>query len=448
MATSPPTIAFVTTTVNAVTVSLVPPTDPLYSHMLVFVYDVLTGAIAHASGAVAGPTYSTPPLTANRAYAVVAVAVDTGGEYSLPSNQMVTAETDTHDTHLGDPKVVITEIVQESRTKVRVIYRLEDTKDQILGELIEADYSFNGTFSDAQRMKESSDARHEGRFYLEFREAPFIINPHHYFIWDISELPDNTYHTFTLRFRAKSGALYSARVTPTILIDTTDLVGDIPVPVVVADTELLFRLPVFQGQTPLPGATVTVTEIRDDTDTDLLGAPVVIPALAAPNTHIYEDTISLPVGTYPPGRYRVFFTVAGAGYSATGSRTFVVVDTDYDINFALGGANLCLVYGKLVDNMDRPLVNAAVRATYIIEGNRYDRVSLTPITVYTNEYGFFAMHLLQNTEVVLEIQDLRYGQRVKVPAQRAANFNEIQYNQPSTLVRGSFGHVLPPEYQV
>lgn len=447
MATAPVGIALVTTTVDTVTVALTPPVDPLYDHALVRVYDSLTGLLVHTSGAISGPTYTTPALSPNRSYIVLAVAVDTGGEYSLPSNQVVVALTNTHNNPLGDPRVLITEVVQESPTKVRIVYRLEDTRDQLLGELVNAEYSFNGSFSDAETMRESTDPRHDGRFYLEFREAPFIINPHHYFIWDISDLPENTYHEFAIRLRAKAGAVYSAFATDTILIDRTGLNRDANIPVVVEDTELLFSMPLFRGQTGLTGATVTVTEIRDDTDTDLLGGPVVIPALAAPNDHIYEDTIAMPAATYAPGRYRVFFTATGSGYATSGSFEIVVVQDDYDINYALGGEELCVVYGRLIDNLGRPLVDASVTAVHILEGNRYDRVAVTPIVARTNQYGFFAICLLRNTEVVLEIPQLRYAQRLKIPMVRAASFSSIQYNQPSVLARGAYGHVLPPEYQ-
>lgn len=447
MATAPIQISFVTVTLNTVTVAITPPTDPLYDHALIFVYDVLTGALIHTSAPIAGPTYTTPVLSPNRAYSVVGIAVDTGGENSEPSNELVTAETNAHNNVVGDPRVVITDVVQESNTKVRIEYRLEDVKE-LLGELVNAEYSFNGLFTDALQMQEAmTDPRHDGRFFLQFQDPPMIVDPHHYFIWDISELPKNTVHEFQFRFRGKSGALYTGMVVTPVDIDTTEPVGDHPVPVVVADTGLLFRLPLLNGQTPLTGATVTVTEIRDDTDTNLLGAPVVIPALAAPNDYIHQDTIALAVGTYPPGRYRVFYTVAGAGYASSGSNMFVVVANNYDINFALGAVDLCLVYGKLVDNLNRPLVGAQVQATYIREPSRYDRVAVAPLQVLTNEFGFFAMHLLQNTEVVLEIPKLSYGEKLKVPEQSAALFSSIQFNQPSTLVRGPFGHVRPPEFQ-
>lgn len=445
MAIAAPVLSFVTVTVDTITVALVAPIDPLYDHMLVRVYDTLTGALVHASGAIAGPTYTTPVLTTNRSYVVSALAVDTGGEYSLPANQIVVVETNAHNDVIGDPRVVITAIAQESRTKVRIEYRLEDAKDHVFGELVNAEYSFNGTFSDAQPMQESTDARHSGRFFVEFREAPMIVNPQHYFIWDITEIPDNTVHEYSFRFRGKSGALYSTMVTDTVDIDTTEPRGDVNIPTVVLDNDLLFHLPAFNGQAALTGATVTVTEIRDDTDTDLLGGPVVAPALATPNDFIYEVAIPLPSGTYPAGRYRVYFTVTGVGYSSSGSYVFVVVPASYDINFALGGADLCLVYGKLVDNLNRPVVDAAVRATYTREPSRYDRVSMRQLTVYTNEHGFFAMHLLRGSEVVLEITELDYAERVKVPAQAAVLFSMAQHNQPSTLTRGNYGHVIPPE---
>lgn len=440
---APPTISFVTVTTDTVTVAIVPPTDITFDHVLVFTYDVVTGALVDTSAPVFGPSYTTPALSPNRAYAVVATAIDTGGETSLPSNQLISAETDAHNDVIANPKVLFTNIVQESRTKVRIEYRLEDAKD-LLGELVNAEYSYNGLFTDAVSMKESSDIRHNGRFFLQFRLPPFIIDPQHFFIWDISEIPDNTVHTFKIRFRGKSGAIYTSITSEDVDIDTTVIPGDVPAPVVVTGTSLTFQLPLFQGQTPLSGATVTVTQIRNDADVNLLGAPVVAPELIVPNLGIYQ--VAIPIA-YAAGRYRVFFTIAGVGYSSSGTRVMIVVPNTYDISFGMNVANLCLVYGKLVDDMDRPLVNSLVRATYTREPSRYDRVSSKWINVYTNEFGFFALHLLQGTEVVLEITDLEYEERLKIPVRFAAQFSSIQFNQPSTLVRDAFGHVRPPEEQ-
>lgn len=446
MATSPPTIAFTTVTIDTVTVALTPPVDPLYDHMLVFVYNVLTGALVHTSAPIFGVTYTTPALDQNYTYSVVAIAVDTGGENSLPSNQLVTAATNAHNSPIAEPKVVITAAVQESRTKVRIEYRLEDSKDHLFGELVNAEYSFNGLFSDSLKMQEANDARHEGRFDLEFRLDPMIINPHHFFIWDISEIPKNTVHEYKFRFRGKSGAVYSVAVDTDIDIDTTEE-ENIPVPVVIEDGDLLVTIPVFRNQALVTGAVVTVTEIRDDTDTDQLGGAVVLPELGA--TGVYQDTINLPIADFPSGRYRLFFTAvkAAADLSISDSKLVLVVEQDYDAAAQLLTEETCLIYGKLVDNLNRPLESATVTATYIREPSRYDRVSVGQITVQTNAYGFFALHLLRGTEATLEIPDLQYGERIRVPDQYTAQFSSIQFNQPSTLVRGPYGHVLPPEEQ-
>ena len=443
MATTPAILTFITVTPDSVTVGLgaPTPTDPLFSHFLVFAYDYLTNAQVHASGAEAGPTYNVPGLARGRAYIITAVAVDTGSENSLPSEKLVVAETNAHNDVIGLPKILNAVGVQESLLKAVIDYDLEDSS-QIYGELTVAEYSFNGTFSDAVAMKEFyADSRHEGRFDLEF-DNPAVA---HQFIWDLSEIPKNTVHTYKVRLRAKSGALYSLLTTPfDAAIDTTSD-ENIPVPVVIEDGDLEVTIPVFRGETIVTGATVSVTEIRDDTDTDLLGGAVAVPELGV--TGVYQETINLPVGTFPAGRYRVFYTVTATDLSVAETKVVLVVAINYNVLTQLNLAELCLVYGKLVDNLNRPLVSQPVRVTHKLEGSRFDRVGSAPILVHTDQFGFFAYHVLRNTEILMEIPALGYQALLKVPDQYTAQFNSIGFNQPSTLKRGPYGHVLIPELQ-
>lgn len=436
-----PVIEFVTVTVDTLSVDVTPPIDAFFSHVLVYVYDYPTGVLVHTSPPFAGGFYTTPALQPNAVYLAIAQAVNTLAELSPPSADVVIATTDAHNNVLADPQVVETDHVQESRAKARIEYRLEDTVER-LGELVNAEYSFNGVFTDAVQMKESTDLRHEGRFFLQFQVPAFIVDPHHFFIWDLSEIPDNTVHTYKVRLRGKSGAVYSPMLEFDFDIDTTVIEPDIPVPTVITGASLDFTLPLFNGQTPLSGATVTVTEIRNDADVNVLALPVVIPELGI--TGVYQAAIPLP---FPAGRYRVFFTATGLGYSTSGSRVLVIVSTSYNINFALNVATLCCVYGRLVDNMDRPLVGTVINAFYIREPSRYDRIGAQQIQVTTNEFGFFAIHLLRNTQVTLQIPDLDYAERATIPDQYAAQFNTIGFNMPSVLQRDAYGHVLPPEDQ-
>ena len=303
------------------------------------------------------------------------------------------------------------------------------------------EYSFYGIFTDAVVMKESyDDVRHEGRFDLEF-DDPEVA---HKFIWDLSEIPKNTVHTYKVRLRAKSGALYTLLNTFDVAVDKTSD-ENIPIPVVIEDGDLEVTIPVFRAQTAITGAVVTVTEIRDDTDTDLLGGAVVLPELGV--TGVYQDTINLPVGTFPAGRYRMFYTVTATNLSIADSKVVLVVGEDYNVLTQLNIAELCLVYGRLVDSMNRPVVSQAVRVTHKLEGSRFDRVAADTILVYTDQYGFFAYHALRNTEILMEIPALAYKSLLKVPDQYTAQFNSIGFNQPSTLTRGPYGHVLIPELQ-
>ena len=440
MATLPPTLSFVTVTPTSVTVALVAPIDITFDHFLVFAYDYLTNTQVHASGSVAGPTYAVTGLAQGRAYIITAVAVDTGGENSLPSEELVVAETNAHNNVIGLPQILNAAGAQESLNKALIDFDLKDGR-QIYGEMTVAEYSFNGIFTDAVVMKESyDDVRHEGRFDLEF-DDPEVA---HKFIWDLSEIPKNTVHTYKVRLRAKSGALYTLLNTFDVAVDKTSD-ENIPIPVVIEDGDLEVTIPVFRAQTAITGAVVTVTEIRDDTDTDLLGGAVVLPELGV--TGVYQDTINLPVGTFPAGRYRMFYTVTATNLSIADSKVVLVVGEDYNVLTQLNIAELCLVYGRLVDSMNRPVVSQAVRVTHKLEGSRFDRVAADTILVYTDQYGFFAYHALRNTEILMEIPALAYKSLLKVPDQYTAQFNSIGFNQPSTLTRGPYGHVLIPELQ-
>ena len=124
MATLPPTLSFVTVTPTSVTVALVAPIDITFDHFLVFAYDYLTNTQVHASGSVAGPTYAVTGLAQGRAYIITAVAVDTGGENSLPSEELVVAETNAHNNVIGLPQILNTAGAQESLNKALIDFDL------------------------------------------------------------------------------------------------------------------------------------------------------------------------------------------------------------------------------------------------------------------------------------------------------------------------------------
>jgi hypothetical protein len=440
-----PEITFVTTTENSVTVALTPPpSEPTFDHILVFAYDYATNAQVHVSAPIFGLSYTIPSLEIGRIYIVTAIAVDTSGDYSDPAALLVVATTDSHDPggQIPNPTVVIVDVIQESREKVYIEYRLEDSKE-IFGELTLADYSFNGTFSDAVQMKEAfGDPRHEGRFNLQFDLAGSIVDPHHIFIWDISELPDFDVHTYAIRLQGKSGAVYSVtKIKNDVDLDTTPL-SNLPVPAVITGTDFVFTVPLFYGQDPVTGAAASLDELRDDTDTDVLGGAVPLPELGA--TGVYQDTVNL---AFPAGRYRAFISATAPDFATSIRREVLIVSTSYQAVAQLNHPALCLVYGRLVDNLGRPLQSATVTAFYKREPSRYDRVSTAPFTVRTDEFGFFALHLLRNTEVQLFIRDLQYDELLKIPDAYTATFTSIQFNQPSVLVRGVYGHVLPIDLQ-
>lgn len=441
-----PEVTFVTTTRDSLTVALTPPTsEPTFDHILVYAYDYLTNARVHASAPIFGLSYTIPSLEIGRIYIVTAVAVDTGGDYSAPSELLVVGTTDSHDPggQIPSPTVVIVAAAQESRSKVYIEYRLEDTKE-VFGELTVADYSFNGTFTDALQMKEAfGDARHEGRFNLQFNLAGSISDPHHIFVWDISELPDFDVHTYAIRLQGKSGAVYSVTKLKTdVALDTTPL-SNVPIPAIVTGASFTFTIPLFMGDTPVTGATVKVDAIHDDTDTDVLGGSVV--AAAVPGSPgVYA--VSIAMG-YPAGRYRVYYSAIASGFSVSQRREVLVVSTSYRAVAELNHPSLCMVYGVLIDNMGRALSGKTVEAFYKREPSRYDRVGVAPISVLTDDYGFFALHLLRGTEVQLHIADLRYDALLSIPDSYTAEFRSLQFNQPSVLARGSYGHVLPIDLQ-
>lgn len=444
MATVPPSISFLTSTQSTLTVNITPPNDPAHDHVLIYAYDYVTNTQVHASAPITTSSYTIPGLVSGRVYVVTAIAVDTSAENSIPAAELVIGTTNAFGDFgvIPEPKVVITDIVQESRTKVRIEYRLEDNKE-IYGELVKAEYSYNGLFTDSIVMKEAyDDPRHEGRFGLQFQDAPMIVDPHHIFIWDISELPDFDVHTYGIRLQGKSAEHYSPNADATAAIDTTPQ-SNIPVPAIITGSTFQFSIPLLFGTTPVTGATVTITEIRDDADTDVLGGAVVAPESGV-TPGLYQVSILM---NFPPGRYRVFYSATGSGISLTQRRQLLIVSNDYQVLGEVGHPSLCMVYGKLIDNMGRPLIGAEVKAYYKREPSRYDRVSTAPIIVTTDEYGFFALHLLRGTEVHLHITELQYDELLAIPDAFSALFSSVQFNQPSVLNRGPFGHVLPIDLQ-
>lgn len=446
MPIGPPEIIFVTTTRNSVTVDLVvPPAEPTFDNIIVRAYDFATNAQVHVSAPIFGLTYTIPGLEEGRIYIVTAIAVDDTGDNSDPAELLVVATTNSHDPggQIPDPTVVIVDVVQESRDKVAIEYRLEDTKE-IFGELATAEYSFNGTFSDAVQMKEFfGDARHEGRFQLQFDLTGSIVDPHHFFIWDISELPDFEVHTYAIRLKGKSGAVYSVvTIQNDVDLDTTPL-SNIPVPAVVTGTSFDFTIPLLFGATPVTGAITRIDEIRNDADVDVLGG-VIIAAELVSDPGVYQVSINL---NHPAGRYRVFYSATATGFSVSKVRELLIVSTSFEAEAEFNSPSLCLVYGKLIDNMDRPLEGLTIKATYKREPSRFDRISTDPIDVVTDEFGFFALHLLRNTEVQLHITELQYDQLLKIPDAFLVEFRAAQFNQPSALARGNLGHVLPIDLQ-
>ena len=444
MATAPPTIAFLTSTQDSLTVEITPPNDPAHDHVLIYAYDYFTNTQVHASAAIYTTSYTIPSLQLGRVYVVTAIAVDTGSENSIPAAQLVIGTTNDFGEFgvIPAPKVVITDVVQESRSKVRIEYRLEDNK-AIIGELTKAQYSFNGSFSDAIEMKEAfGDSRHEGRFGLQFQKTGLISDPHHIFIWDISEIPDFDVHTYGIRLQGKSAAEYSLNTDETVDLNTTPVVN-VPVPAIITGATFDFTIPLFYGSTPVTGAVVKVDEIRDETDTDLLGGSVVAAELGT-SPGVYQVGILL---NFPAGRYRVFYSATATNYAVSMRREILIVSNDYQAAAEMAHPALCLVYGKLIDNMGRPLVGVDIKAYYKREPSRYDRVALAPIIVQTDAYGFFALHLLRGTEVQLHITELGYDELLKIPDGYTALFSAIQFNQPSVLNRGPYGHVLPVDLQ-
>ena len=178
MATAPPVISFITATPTTVSVGLAAPIPiaPLFDHFLVFAYAYLTNEQVHASGSVAGPSYTVVGLDRGRAYIITAVAVDTGGEFSLPSEQLVVAETNAHNNAVGLPQILNAAGVQESLAKVRIDFDLKDAINTF-GEVTVAEYSFDGTFTDAITMKESFDHPAKAQLFMVEALVEYLSEP-------------------------------------------------------------------------------------------------------------------------------------------------------------------------------------------------------------------------------------------------------------------------------
>jgi len=209
------------------------------------------------------------------------------------------------------------------------------------------------------------------------------------------------------------------------------------VPAIVTGESFDFRVPLFKKAEPVIGATVSLDELRDDTDTDVLGGAV---ALLETEPGIYEANV---VFAFPPGEYRAFVSATGAAVDLERRFLILVKPEEFMVNAGLAHPDLCLVYGRLVDNMARPVIGAKVNVYYRKESMRYDNVSSDAISTTTDDNGFFALSLIRSTEAALRIAALDYNVLIKVPDAATAEFRTLVFDQPSVLGRGPFGHVLP-----
>src|SRR5690606_6065577 len=109
------------------------------------------------------------------------------------------------------PDLEITNIYQVGlgeATRVVIEYSLKKASPPLTGfngELVKFDYSFNGSFTDAEQMTPDFDhPLRSGLVDLEFLPEALILPPQHRFVWDINEeLPPGIIHEYAVKLEGR-----------------------------------------------------------------------------------------------------------------------------------------------------------------------------------------------------------------------------------------------------
>jgi len=444
---SPPTVAFVTATIDTITCALTPPVDVTYDHSIAVVYDFVTGAIEQTVDPAADPTFTITALPQNRTFVIVCYAVDTGGDFSAPAVDLVVGVTNYAAPSPPLPDLEITAVTQVGlgdATRIVISYSLKKSSppnDGFNGELVKFQYSFNGLFTDTQQMTPDFDhSLMDGIVDLEFLPNAFITPPHHRFVWDVTrDVPAELIHTYKIKLQGRLKGINTPEVTEDADVDLTT-VKDVVGAVTLGGT-LAYGIHIWNDGAPFTGATITAQQILDPDQVDQLGGAVVltenglIPGL-------YEGSFVV-TGGQTTGLWQIVYdgTLTGPpDLTVSSSEYFFVLASGALSTALLSDPTLCLVYGTLIGVDGKPLAQKPVNAVYKREPSRYDRVGLITKQVSTDDNGFFLLPLLRETDVALEIPDLDYGELIKVPDATSAEFRSLQVNQPTLLTRGPFGH--------
>lgn len=444
---APPTVGFVTATLDTITCSLTPPTDPTYDHSVALVYDYISGALVHTEDPASDPTFTIVGLDQNRTYVIVCYAVDTSGDFSAPAVDLIVAVTNYEAPEPPVPELEITDVYQVGlgeNARVVIEYSLKKASPPLTGfngELTRFQYSFNGSFTDAEQMTPDFDhPLMDGIIDLEFLPDALIVTPHHRFVWDIGkDLPADIVHEYAVKLQARLKGVNTLERTDTIEVDQTQL-KEVVGAVTVGGT-LNYGIFIWNDGAPFTGATITVQQILDPDQVDQLGGAVVLtenPLVPG----LYEGSFLVTAGQ-TTGLWQIVYDgilVGPPDITVSDVEHFFVLASGALSTASLSDPDLCLVYGTLVDIHGDPLVDKPVRAVYKREPSRYDRVGTITREVETDDNGFFAMPLLREADVVLSIPDLEYSELLKVPDATAAEFRSTQVNQPAVLTRGPFGH--------
>ena len=444
---APPTVAFITATIDTISCSLTPPIDITYDHSVAIVYDFNTGAIVQTVDPATDPTFTVVGLPQNRTYAIVCYAVDTGGEFSAPAINLIVAVTNYAAPDPPVPDLEITDVYQVGlgdAARIVIEYSLKKASPPMTGfngELVRFDYSFNGLFTDTAQMTPDFDhPLMDGLVDLEFLPNSVIVPPHHAFVWDITkDVALELVHTYKVRLQGRLKGVNTPARTEDAEVDRTT-VKEVVGAVTLGGT-LNYGIHIWNDGAPYTGATVTVDQILDPDQVDQLGGAVVLTEnVTIPG--LYEGSF-LVTGGQTTGLWQIVYSGTLAGpptLTAASSEYFFVLASGALSTALLSDPTLCLVYGTLVGIDGKPLAQKPVNAVYKREPSRYDRVGLITKQVLTDDNGFFVLPLLRDADVALTIPDMDYSALAKIPDETSAEFRSLQVNQPSVLTRGPFGH--------
>lgn len=306
------------------------------------------------------------------------------------------------------------------------------------------EYDLTGLFSgDEKKLSvKEADPENTGVTALLFESSGTDQN----IVWDVLEDvdPDAYWNTAKVRFKAHYGPFTSDYfVTDEFIVNTREnaVSSDDPLGKIAEPGKLLkLELMIYNSDGTPKDADVLpeIFSIVDGEGVERLVAPVDMVSGGVNSGYYYYDYM---VPVTPEGQWvaKVNLLVNGEAsiqdiFFYVSSDPIIVVPTSNDA---------CQVFGTLYCENGAPAANIEVMIMNddLTDPGHFNPtvIGIRPITVTTDDMGFFSVNVIRNSEVIVYIKDLNYRRRAKIPDQIAVDFREMILNLP-TPPRDQFGN--------